>query len=151
METKQETLNRTEFLKKLGFSGAALFAAAYCTGTLTSCKKDEAEPIVTPPAPKALATIDLNATSSAALKTVGGYITVDKIVIAFTSESKYVAVTKICSHAQNEAITYNKTEFVCSVHGAKFDNTGKGTNANGSAGLTVYKTSVTGNTLTVTA
>ncbi len=152
MEIKQETINRTEFLKKIGFSGAALFAVAYCTGTLQSCSKDEANPTTpTPTGPKTLATIDLNSAAAANLKTVGGFITVDKIVIALTNESKYVAVTKICSHAGNEAIGYNKTEFLCSVHGARFDNEGKGLNANGSNGLTVYKTTVTGSTLTVTA
>lgn len=152
METKQEILNRTQFLKKIGFSGAALFVAAYCAGTLQSCSKEEANPSTpTVPGPKALATVDLNSAAAANLKTVGGFITVDKIVIAFTNESKYVAVTKICSHAGNEAIGYNKTEFLCSVHGARFDNAGKGLNTNGSNGLTVYKTTVTGSTLTVTA
>jgi cytochrome b6-f complex iron-sulfur subunit len=143
---KQEMLNRNEFLKNLGLKGAAL-VAAYCAGnTLVACKNDSA---VTPMGDTV---IDLNNASYAALKNNGGYVVLSaqNIVVARTNQGQYVAVTLICSHEQRKEITYKTSEFYCTAHGARFSNAGLGLNSEGSRGLTVYKTSLSGNTLTIT-
>ncbi|WP_310588734.1 Rieske 2Fe-2S domain-containing protein [Larkinella rosea] len=94
-----------------------------------------------------LLTIDLNSTT--ALKTVGGYISRSGIVVAQVSAGVYIAVTQTCSHEPRKNIIFNKTEFYCTVHGARFDLIGKGKNSFGSRGLSVYKTATDGLTLVV--
>jgi nitrite reductase/ring-hydroxylating ferredoxin subunit len=96
-----------------------------------------------------LLTIDLGSSAATALKTVGGYLAQSGIVVAQVSTGVYVAVTQTCSHEPKKAIIFNKTEFYCTQHGARFDLTGKGKNSFGSRGLTVYKVATDGTTLVV--
>lgn len=96
-----------------------------------------------------LLTIDLTATANAALKTVGGYLVKSGIVVAQSSAGVYVAATQTCTHEPKKKIIFNKTEYYCTDHGARFDLTGKGLNSFGSKGLTVYKTATDGTTLVV--
>lgn len=96
-----------------------------------------------------LLTIDLTSSAASALKTVGGYITQSGIVVAQSTAGVYVAATQTCSHEPKKAIMFNKTEYYCTQHGARFDLTGKGKNSFGSRGLTVYKTATDGKTLVV--
>lgn len=174
-------MSRFEFLKSMGFTGAALMAA------MTSCIREEdtvvdaltlagttTTPTTTTPTSTTttssttttptsattngtdlskitnrLLTIDLTASAAAALKTVGGYLAQSGIVVAQSSSGTYIAVTQTCSHEPKKAIIFNKTEFYCTQHGARFDLTGKGKNSFGSKGLTVYKTATDGKTLVV--
>ncbi len=174
-------MTRYDFLKSMGFTGAALMAA------LTSCVRDEDTVVnaltlsgaqsstVTAPttttttsgtatAPTTttttsgvdlskitnrLLTIDLASSAATALKTVGGYLAQSGIVVAQVSAGVYVAVTQTCSHEPKRAIIFNKTEFYCTQHGARFDLTGKGKNSFGSKGITVYKVATDGKTLVV--
>jgi len=97
-----------------------------------------------------LLTIDLSSAAAASLKSVGGgYLTRSGIVVAQSSAGTYVAATQTCSHEPKKNVIFNKTEFYCTVHGARFDLTGKGKNSFGSRGLTVYKTATDGKTLVV--
>ncbi|MBN8821517.1 MULTISPECIES: Rieske 2Fe-2S domain-containing protein [unclassified Spirosoma] len=96
-----------------------------------------------------LLTIDLTSSAASALKTVGGYITQSGIVVAQSTAGVYVAATQTCSHEPKKAIMFNKTEYYCTQHGARFDLTGQGKNSFGSRGLTVYKTATDGKTLVV--
>ena len=184
-------MTRYDFLKSMGFTGAALMAA------LTGCIRESdsiVDALVIPPASTTpasttspvsttatsssatsstttpgstsgtvtagttvdlstiknrLLTIDLTSTAAAALKAVGGYIAQSGIVVAQTSTGVYAAVTQTCSHEPRKNIIFNKTEFYCTVHGARFDLTGKGKNSFGSGGLAVYKTANDGKTLVV--
>ena len=169
-----ERYSRYQFLKSMGFKGAALMAL------MTSCIREEDTYVealsVNPnassgtgtgtgsnPSPGSttgstndndlttitnrLLTIDL--TTSTALKTVGGYLIQSGIVVAQSSAGVYVAATQTCSHEPKKKIIFNKTEYYCTDHGARFDLTGKGLNSFGSKGLTVYKTATDGNTLVV--
>lgn len=172
-------MTRYDFLKSLGFTGAALMAA------LTSCVHDDdsvvnaltisptdsgttTQPTTTttssgtttqPTSATTGNTTDLskitnrlltiNLSTTTALKTVGGYIAQSGIVVAQVSAGTYVAVNQTCSHEPQKAIIFNKTVFYCTRHGAKFDITGKGLNSFGSRGLTVYKVATDGTTLVV--
>jgi nitrite reductase/ring-hydroxylating ferredoxin subunit len=142
---QNEKISRHQFLRKMGLGGSALLAV-YCAGTLSSCENEPA----TPSTGNSSFTIDLSATANAALAKNGGYIVKNDVVIAKTNLGTYVAVTVVCSHEGNKAITYQTNQFVCTVHDARFDNAGKGLNANGTFGIQVYPTSVSGNILTVT-
>ncbi|MEI7583796.1 Rieske 2Fe-2S domain-containing protein [Runella sp.] len=145
---KSEIINRNNFLKQIGFSGAALFAVMCAGGTMSSCQNESG---VTPLAGDI--TLDLTASQYAALLKNGGYVVLSSqnVVVARTNTGTYAAVTLICSHEQQRQITYRTSEFYCTAHGARFDNSGKGLNSEGKKGLTVYQTSVSGNILTIKA
>ncbi|MHA8067239.1 Rieske 2Fe-2S domain-containing protein [Aquirufa sp. ROCK2-A2] len=143
MENK---IKRNEFLKSLGLKGASLMAVYCGVSTLSSCSKDE-ESIT--PASSVDFTLDLSQASNSALSKDGGYVISNRVVVARISASKYVAVTQICSHENKASVIYSNSGFYCPEHGATFDTTGKGTNENGSRGLTAYKTTLTGTSLRV--
>lgn len=96
-----------------------------------------------------LLTLDLTAAANASLKTVGGYITKSGIVVAQVSAGVYVSVTQTCTHEPKKQVIFNKTEFYCTAHGARFSLAGKGLNSFGSKGITVYKVATDGKTLVV--
>jgi cytochrome b6-f complex iron-sulfur subunit len=90
-------------------------------------------------------TIDLESANYAALKTNGGYIVLNGIVIARDSSGNYVAVTQICSHANRAQVVFNSSnEFYCNAHGARFSTSGSGLNSAGSRGLQSYRTALEG-------
>lgn len=131
-------MERRQFLEKLGI-GAAFVLSASC---LQSCKKD---------AVAVDFTLDLNASSNSALLTNGGYVVSNGVVVAKDTSGNYVAATQTCSHEGQTRVTYIKSanEFQCSAHGARFSTAGAGLNSEGSKGLTIYKTALTGTTLHV--
>ena len=135
-------MERRDFLEKLGI-GAAFVLTSSCLG---SCTKTDAAPAGTVDF-----TLDLTASANAALTTNGGFIISNKVVVAKDTSGNYVAATQVCSHEGNVQVSYNKAanNYTCSAHGATFDLLGKGTNANGSKGLTIYKTSLSGTSLRV--
>lgn len=132
-----EKIGRNDFLKKIGFSGAALFALY----TLESCTNE------TGVAPQpSINSIDI--TKYPALAQSGGYIVYNNMVIA-NNNGNYIAATLTCSHEGKKEITFRSGEWYCTAHGARFDTTGKGLNNDGKKGLTVYTTSLSGNLLTI--
>ena len=147
-ENQAEKINRLEFLKKMGLSGASLMAV-YCGITMSSCKNEDN---TTPAASTGkTVTFDMSTGTYAKLLTKGGYFvdSINNIVIANTSDNGYVAVTLICTHEGNKNIFYSTNKFACSIHGATYDNTGKNLSVAPSP-LKTYKVSQTGNVLTVT-
>jgi cytochrome b6-f complex iron-sulfur subunit len=143
---KEEAISRTKFLKTIGLNGAALFAATYCAGALSSCTNETG---TASPSGSGLATIDLSTTANSKLNTKGNYIIINNIVVANTSDGKFVAVPLTCSHEGRKEVTYRSTEFYCTAHGARFDNAGKGLNSDGSGGLKLYTITQTGTILTI--
>lgn len=145
-ENQVEKINRLEFLKKMGLSGASLMAV-YCGVTMSSCKNEDN---TTPASTGKTATYDINTVSNGDLKKVGGYHidVTNSIVIANTSDNKYVAVTQICTHQQNKNVVYSTNKFFCPVHGATFDNSGKNLTV-ASSPLKTYSITQAGNILTV--
>lgn len=139
--TQETKISRNNFLKQMGFSGAALFALY----TLDSCKSSGVEPSpLTSPI-----TLDLNATANANLKKDGGYVITGDVVVARVNATTYIAATLVCSHEGLKQMTFKSNEWYCTAHGARFDQSGKGLNSEAKAGLTVYKTALSGTNLTV--
>ena len=146
-ENQVEKINRLEFLKKMGLSGASLMAV-YCGVTMSSCKnEDNATPAVTT---GKTATYDITTVKNGDLKNKGGFFvdTANNIVIANTSDNGYVAVTLVCTHQGNKNIVYSTNKFMCTIHSATFDNTGRNLSVAPSP-LTTYKVTQSGNILTV--
>lgn len=144
-ENQVEKINRLEFLKKMGLSGASLLAV-YCSVTMSSCKNEDATAVLT----GGTATYDMSTSAYSKLLTKGGYYvdTAKNIVIANTSDNGYVAVTLICTHEQQKQVYYSTNKFACSVHGATFDNKGNALSV-ASRALTTYKVTQTSNVLSV--
>lgn len=134
-------MNRKEFFNKIGF-GAAFALTVTC---LHSCEKEN----TTPTGPVDF-TLNLSDLANVALANIGGYVIQNAVVIAKTATG-YAAATVICSHEGQQQITYRGTpnQWYCTAHGATFDINGVGQNANGSKGLTIYKTSLSANNLRV--
>jgi nitrite reductase/ring-hydroxylating ferredoxin subunit len=170
-------MKRHEFLKSIGFRGAALMAV------LTACTKAEDSVLpaltISPTTDSGtstttdststgtgtgtgtstgtdlskitnrLLTIDLSSSTAANLKNVGGYITQSGIVVAQSTAGVYVAATQTCTHEPKRQVIFNVNEYYCTAHGARFSLNGSGKNSFGSRGLTVYKTATDGKTLVV--
>lgn len=139
-------MNRKDFLKQLGFSGAAIFATYCVGGGLAACSSSGLSP-----ATNVDFTLDLTAAENAALKNKGGYITRNTVVVAYTTLGTYVAVTQVCSHEGRQEVMYRSAQnnFYCTAHGATFDLSGNGLNSEGRGGLKVYNTQLTNNSLRV--
>ncbi|WP_234734699.1 Rieske (2Fe-2S) protein [Tellurirhabdus bombi] len=135
-------MNRLEFLKSMGLTGAALLAA------LTSCQPDS-EAVL----PLGPVDFDLDLTDPAyfALHQAGGYVIQYGVVVARTVQETFVAVTQTCSHKGQQQVVFKNDEFYCTAHGARYDTTGKGLNTNGKRGLTTYRTEQSGSILRVYA
>jgi cytochrome b6-f complex iron-sulfur subunit len=132
-------MERRDFLEKLGI-GAAFVLTTSC---LQSCSKNDVSPVDF--------TLNLDDTANSALKTNGNYIISNGTVVAKTTTGDYVAATLTCSHEGEKKVKYDKAsnQYLCTAHDARFDLQGKGQNSNGSKGLTIYKTQLTGTTLRV--
>jgi nitrite reductase/ring-hydroxylating ferredoxin subunit len=93
--------------------------------------------------------LDLTSSSNAAILKVGGYLVQSGIVVAQSTSGVLVAATQTCSHEPKKAIIFNKTEFYCTQHGARFSLTGSGLNTFGKNGLTIYNVATDGNTVVI--
>ena len=100
---------------------------------------------------KDLLTLDLSLTANSNLKKIGGYIRQNNILVALIATDTYAAVTQICSHEGRKEIVLQNGEFYCTAHGARYTTKGIGLNSDGRNGLTIYKTTLDGNTLHVYA
>lgn len=157
METKQEQLSRGQFLKQLGLSGSALMAV-YCLGGVTSCTSDDEDPTPTTnnntgnntTSTKVDFKLDLTTADYSKLKTEGGFVYKDKLIIANVKGGRYVALSKACTH-QGTDVQYRLTQddFWCSNHGSEFNLDGTVKKDPASASLKIYKTELNGELLRV--
>ena len=134
-------MDRREFFAKIG-TGAAVALVTTCLG---SCSNSN-----TPSGPVDFS-IDLSSTQFSSLQTKGNYVVTNQCVVAHGTDGKYYAATVMCSHEGELQVTYNKNtnEYYCTAHGARYNLSGSGLNSNGSRGLTIYTTELSGTTLRV--
>lgn len=106
-------------------------------------------PVTVTPTTTALATVDV---SSGALATNGGFVVINKIIIARTITGTFLAVAAACTHqGSNVKYVLANNNFHCNSHGAEFNSTGVVTKGPATSNLTLYKTTLTGTILTVYA
>jgi len=138
-----ETINRKEFLSLVGLSSAAI-ALTYCFG---GCQPKN----MIPTAPSNVDfTLDLTNAAYSTLKSDGGYIYNDGIIVAKTVNGSYIAVSQYCTHAGG-TVVYDKNinEFYCPVHGSLYSTNGSVVQGPAASPLVKYNTSLTGNSLRV--
>ena len=136
-------MDRKEFLSALGLGSTALIAIS----CLQACSKTDAAS-----GAGVDFTLDLTNGAYAALSNAGGYVTVQGVVVARTTNNTYLAVSAACPHeGVNVEYQGNQNQFFCPAHGSYFSSTGARTAGPAQRGLTQYKTALTGNSLRVYA
>ena len=136
-------MDRKEFLSLLGL-GAAAVAIDFCLG---GCQGNASIPT----APTNVDfTLNLNDQSNSALKSNGGYIYNNNVIVARTVNGTYIAVSAICTH-QGATVFYNlnSNRFYCPSHGSNFATDGSVINGPAGSPLVKYNTSSAGNNLRV--
>ena len=95
-------------------------------------------------------TLDLNDAANATLKTPGGYLVTQGVIVAFTKSSQYIAVAAACTH-EGRTVNYNanNNNFVCPAHGATFSSTGGATGGPANGDLQKMNTSLSGTSLRI--
>lgn len=132
-------MNRQDFLNYMGLAvGGGLVSACFqaCEAKTTG----QAVNFI----------LDLNNPANAALKTIGGAVVVNNVIVAKTSSGGYSALASACTH-EGATVTYSGSsqQFVCPRHGAEFSTTGAVLRGPARTALTQYKTELRGNSLKI--
>ena len=147
-------MKRTEFVRMVTL-GAGYLAVAGC---MSACKNKAAkteEPVKASAASKAEPavgfTIDLNDPQYADLDKPGGYVYVNKLIIARTNEGDLVAFGKKCTH-QGGPLAYNAESglFQCPWHGSQFSGKGEVHRGPAKVNLKAHNVAKEASTLTIT-
>lgn len=95
-------------------------------------------------------TIDLNDPAYANLKTVGGYAYKGDIIVIRSTDTVYIALSKVCTHSSC-TVTYNSStsELPCACHGSKFTKEGAVVTGPATSPLKKYSVTQNGNILTI--
>lgn len=138
-------MERRKFFRDFAVGGSLLLSAPMI---FNSCADDSAEgdPINDPSG----ITVDLNDAAFANLKTVGGFAYKGDIIIIRTSNSVYIALSKVCTH-QGCTVTYNSSNnnLPCPCHGSLYNINGTVINGPAPNALKNYNVSLSGNILTI--
>ena len=138
-------MDRKEFLATVGI-GATAVLYSIC---LKGCKPLDQ---VTNPPTGIDFTLNLDDPANATLKTNGGYIVKDGIIVARTKSGTYVAVSVACTHEGTSVVYEEKNDrFHCPNHGSNFADNGSVINGPASSPLTSYTTTLNGSSLRVTS
>ncbi len=133
-------MDRKEFLSAVGL-GAAVLACQYCLG---GCSIQEV-----PTAPTNVdLTLNLNDAAYTSLKSNGGYVYSNGLIIAKTVNGTYVALSSVCTHAGG-TVVYDPANniFHCPSHGSNFTTSGSVINGPASTPLAAYHAVLNGTSL----
>ena len=141
-------MDRKDFLAKVIVGSSVLFAAPMY---LSSCSKSSDSGFTTTPgASSNNVTIDLSNSQFANLGSVGGYVYYLNMIIIRTSDSNYVALSKVCTH-QGCTVGYSSSsnEIACPCHGARFSLDGAVLKGPANRSLTKYSVTLNNNMLAI--
>ena len=132
-------MNRKQFLSLLTMGAAT---AAIST-SLVSCAKTSMAPT------NVDFTIDLNSSAYAPLKTNGGSIYNNGVIVARSKSGTFLAYSQYCTHAGCTVNFDGTSDFICYCHGSVFDSNGNVLQGPAFSALTKYNTQLTGTMLHV--
>lgn len=137
-------MNRRELLKaSCAVCGLGLVASS---ALLDSCTKIND----TPQGPSVNFKLDLSSSAYSSLLLTGHYAYKNGVIIANTGNENFVAVSQTCTHMGCTVQYDNSSQhFICPCHGGTYDTNGQVLYGPPPYPLKNYKTSLTGNTLTV--
>lgn len=135
-------MKRNEFITALGISAGTVMFAPF----LSSCSKTTG----------ALGnttidfTLDLTLAANSVLKSDGGSLIKDRVIVARTNSGTYVALAAGCTH-QGTTILFDtaNNNFRCPNHGSSFSTSGSVLVGPASIPLQKFNTQLTGNSLRV--
>jgi len=141
-------MTRRDLIQKVLIGGTTLFVLP---SALSSCSKDEKEENDDDGGSGGGSSLklDMNNPTYAGLKTAGGSVIVQSIIVAYTGTS-YVAIDSICTH-QGCTIGYSLSDnnFPCPCHGSVYSLTGSVVNGPTTVALKSYPVSKSGDILTI--
>ncbi|GAB4016598.1 QcrA and Rieske domain-containing protein [Spirosoma koreense] len=116
------SLTRHDFFRIVGTSVGAILLT-HCSAGCS--KADSGDPTPTP-GQKVDFTLKLADQTNENLRTKGGYVVVNDIIVAQTKDGNFIAVSANCTH-QGTLLLYkpNDNQFYCPLHLSRFDSTGK--------------------------
>jgi cytochrome b6-f complex iron-sulfur subunit len=132
-------MERAEFLRQMG-----TMTVVVCAGcSLYSCAEDAVDPNVD-------FTLDLSAPENSVLLNAGGSMGKNGVIVARIQGDEFVALRRACTHEGTD-VNYqaSKQNFRCPNHGSEFSKTGAVQIGPATKPLTMYNTSLTGNSLRV--
>jgi len=138
-------MERKDFLRRFILGTGLVLTAPL---VFNSCSKDEEEKPGNNNDNQGDILVDLNSSAYASLKAVGGYAYTGDIIIARTSDTQYVALSKICTH-QNCTVNYAGNQMVCPCHQSKFSVSGSVVQGPATTPLKQYAITVEGNNLRI--
>lgn len=129
----KENLNRRDFLKT-SFKTIAVGSLALSAFDLKKLMAESEKAESSGPAKV------INLADFPDLQSVGGYaLTGGKTIVFRTGDSKFLALSTICTHKRCE-VEYDGENFECPCHGSTYDKSGKVTKGPATKNLKVLKT-----------
>ena len=140
-------MERRKFFRNFAVGGSLLLTAPVL---FNSCSDDSTEDDNNNNNNTGGNTVDLNDPAYAALKTVGGFAYKGDIIIIRSTDTVYLALSKVCTHSQC-TVTYNSSskDIPCPCHGSKFNTEGAVLNGPAASPLKKYDVKQNGNILTI--
>jgi cytochrome b6-f complex iron-sulfur subunit len=140
-------MERRKFFRNFAVGGSLLLTAPVL---FNSCSDDSTEDDNNNNNNTGGITVDLNEAAYAALKTVGGFAYKGDIIIIRSTDTAYIALSKVCTHSQC-TVTYNSSskDIPCPCHGSKFNTEGAVLNGPAASPLKKYDVKLNGNILTI--
>lgn len=140
-------MERRKFFRNFAVGGSLLLTAPVL---FNSCSDDLTEDDNNNNNNTGGITVDLTDPVYAALKTVGGFAYKGDIIIIRSTETVYIALSKVCTHSQC-TVTYNSSskDIPCPCHGSKFNTGGAVLNGPAESPLKKYDVKQNGNILTI--
>jgi cytochrome b6-f complex iron-sulfur subunit len=139
-------MERRRFFRNFAVGGSLLLTAPVL---FNSCSDDSSDDNNNNNNDKDI-TVDLNDPAYASLKTVGGFAYKGDIIIIRSTDSDYLALSKVCTHSQC-TVTYNSTnkDIPCPCHGSKFTTNGAVVNGPATSPLKKYDVKLKDNILKI--
>jgi len=140
-------MERRKFFRNFAVGGSLLLTAPVL---FNSCSDDSTEDDNNNNNNTGGNTVDLTDPAYAALKTVGGFAYKCDIIIIRSTDTIYIALSKVCTHSQC-TVTYNSSskDIPCPCHGSKFNTEGAVLNGPANSPLKKYNVKQDGNILTI--
>jgi len=131
----------------MAIGGSILFTAPVL---FNSCSEDEMPTPEETNNENNLAELDLSLSKYDDLGTVGGFVYEGNIIVIRSTDSQYIALSKVCTHQGCEVgYDHANNKLPCPCHGSEFDRDGNVLQGPATSKLTKYTTKLEGDILTI--